>query len=261
MQDDARTYEKDWPGLPVKYLILSTKDFIVFIDHQNDLDWVTSDEYDQRPETEAEKKEFNQIMNEVAHAESIPCHDIDDKIIISFKRQIGESLVRAFEKDFQAGKQMIKTAQQFMINRNIEQSRFMYLASSAVITAAISGLAFICWLSRDFDIRLIGETAFYGIMAFLAGALGAFLSIMLRMGKTNLDYNASKNLHYMEAASRICAGMISGLLIGLCIKCGIFFSVFNKVESTHLAMIIGGLIAGCSERLAPSIIKKLDGTK
>jgi F0F1-type ATP synthase assembly protein I len=81
------------------------------------------------------------------------------------------------------------------------------------------------------------------------------------MGNTNLDFNANNELHYMEAASKIIAGMISGFLIGLSIKSGILLPIFNNINSTHLAMILGGLIAGLSERLVPSIIQKIDGSK
>jgi hypothetical protein len=257
---ESRVYEEDWPNMPIKHLILGDKKFIVFIDHQNDLDWSTKDEFDNRPQTEAAKKQMNQILNDVAQVESIPCYDINEKIIISFKRQIGESLVRAFEDDFENAKKMIKAAQEFIINRNIEQSRYMYLSSSATTSGIATLIGFLLWLFHSYIIALIGETAFFSLLAFLAGALGALLSVILRMGKTNLDFSASKNLHYMEAASRIIAGMISGLIIALCIKCGVLFSIFSKLQSTHLAMIIGGLIAGCSERLAPSIIKKLDGS-
>ncbi|WP_158991711.1 hypothetical protein [Mucilaginibacter sp. L196] len=261
MQEDGRAYEKNWPDLPIRHLILADNDFIVFLDNEYDVDWSTTDEFDQRPQTEEEKKQLNYILNEMAHAESYPCHDISKHIIISFKRQIGESLVRAFEKDFENAKLMIKHAQEFIINRNIEQSRYMYLYASAVaaLGAAVTGL--ILWLFRPFLIGLTGDPLFFCLLSFLAGVLGAFLSVILRMGKTNLDFNASKHLHYMEAASRIMAGMISGLLIALCIKTGIILPIFSKIQSTHSAMILGGLISGCSERLAPSIIKKFDGSK
>jgi len=197
----------------------------------------------------------------MAHVESYPCHDISKQVIISFKRQIGESLARAFVKDFENAKLMIKQAKQYIIDRNIEQSRYMYLYASGTTAIASGLLGLIFWLLRGCVIGLIGETTFFCFLSFLIGALGAFLSVILRMGKTNLDFNASKKLHYMEAVSRIIAGMICALLVALCIKVGIILPLFNKIQSTRLAMIIGGLIAGSSERLAPSIIKKFDSSK
>ncbi|NHA03291.1 hypothetical protein G7092_05780 [Mucilaginibacter sp. HC2] len=261
MQVDGRAYEKDWPNLPIKHLILADKDFIVFLDEQFDVDWSTTDDFDQRSQTEEEKKQLNFILNEMANVESYPCHDISNHIIISFKRQIGESLVRAFEKDFDNARLMIKQAKRYIIDRNMEQSRYMYLYACGIATliSGISGV--LLWLLRNPIIGLTGETMFFALLSCLVGAFGAFLSVILRIGKTNLDFNASKKLHYMEAISRIIAGMICGFLIALCIKAGIILPIFNKIESTHLAMVLGGLIAGSSERLAPSIIKKFDSSK
>ena len=78
------------------------------------------------------------------------------------------------------------------------------------------------------------------------------------MGKTILDYNASKKLHYLEGCSKIVAGMISALIVSLCIKTQILLPIFTKIDFANIAMILGGLIAGASERFAPSIINKLD---
>ena len=114
------------------------------------------------------------------------------------------------------------------------------------------------WLTKDNSISLLGETVYYSTLATLIGALGALLSVILRMGKSNLDFNASKKLHYLEGSSRVVAGIISALIVAICIKSGILLPIFAKIESTHIAMILGGLVAGASERFAPSIINKLN---
>ena len=255
-------YERDWDNLPIKYLILSSKDrYCVFIDHENDIDWKTSDSFDINELNSSVIKEFNEVKNEIDSTESIPCGHLDEKIVISFKRQVGEALVRALERDFENAKIMIKSAREYIVNRNTEESRYLYLTSSGITVIAFVFVGVIFWLIKSFIIGNIGESAFYLFLSFITGAVGAFLSIILRMGKTTFDFNASKKLHYLEGVSRIIAGMISGFLIALSIKSGILLPVFNKMESTHTAMILGGLVAGSSERLAPSIISKLDGTK
>lgn len=257
--EDPRDYEKDWPGLPIKYLILASNEYIVFIDHENDLDWKTSDAFDAIQLPQDSKKSLNHVKNQVASLESIPCNELEENIVINFKRQIGESLVRAFEQDYDNAKHMLTLAKEYITNRNVEQSRFMYLVGSGSFTLLILVLSGLFWLCRTSIIESIGMTVFYLVAAFLAGSVGAFLSIILRIGKTNMDYNARRKVHYLEAVSRVFAGMISGLLIALCIKSGIIVPAFTKIQSTHIAMVLGGLIAGSSERLAPSIITKLGG--
>jgi len=255
-------YERDWDSLPIKYLILSLKGkYIVFIDHENDLDWKTSDEYDKIHLAPEVIKEFNIIKNEIDSTENIPCDHLDEKVIIKFKRQVGEALVRSLESDFTSAKTMIKIARDFIINRNLEHSRQLYLIASGVTSTFFILIGIILWLYRDSCIQHLTTTVFYLALSFIAGSLGAFLSIILRMGNTVIDYNATPMLHYLEAVSRIFAGMISALLIALCIKTGVLLPVFNKIQSTNLAMLLGGLIAGASERFAPSIISKLNGNK
>ena len=163
--------------------------------------------------------------------------------------------------DYINAQKMLQLAKEYIIDRNGDKSRFLYLKASGIATLFAISIGSTSWIIRLFLINLIGVTVFYLWLSFLIGSLGAYLSITLRMGKTNLDYHATKKLHYMEGITKVFAGMISALLVALCIKSGILFSVFDKVGSTHIAMIIGGLIAGASERLAPSLIKKIEGSK
>ena len=62
---DIRDYEKEWPGLPIKYLIVASKDYIVFLDQENDIDWKTSDDFDLRIKTAQEKKAYYSVKNEI----------------------------------------------------------------------------------------------------------------------------------------------------------------------------------------------------
>lgn len=263
MNQDLKDYEKTWPGLPIKHLIFSCEEFIVFIDNQNDIDWKASDAYELKEAAlpKEDRTKSNKIINLAASIESIPSEDLEEKVILNFKRQIGEALVRNFYFDFISANHMLQLAKNYMIDRNSDKSRYLYLKASGLVTTIVFAVLALNWLLRIQIRELLGDNAFILFLCFCIGALGAFLSIILRMGNTNLDYNASKKLHYMEGSMKVIAGMISALLIGLCIKAGILLPVFNKVESTNIAMLIGGLIAGSSERLAPSIIKKVESSK
>ena len=94
---DKREYEEQWPGLPINYLIVASDDYIVFLDYENDIDWKTSDEFDAKELTPEEKNKYFAVKNEIDSAETIAINHIDDKVVIAFKRQLGEALVRVFE--------------------------------------------------------------------------------------------------------------------------------------------------------------------
>ncbi len=256
---EKREYEEQWPGLPIKYLIVASDDYIVFLDNENDIDWKTSDEFDARELTVEDKNKFFAVKNEIDSAETIAVNHIDDKVVIAFKRQLGEALVRLFEGEYENASNMVKRAQDYILRRNIEQSRYMFLMSCGFTTLIAILVFIIFWLFQESIILIIGNSVFYIVLASLCGSIGALLSVILRTGKTTLDYNASKKLHIIEGASRIVAGMISGLIVAVSIKTGIILPIFAKIESTNIAMLLGGLVAGASERFAPSIISKLDG--
>lgn len=251
-------YETDWPNLPVKYLIISTGDYIVFIDNENDLDWKTSDRFDPQPKKPEEKKEYYSVKNEIDSAESTPINQLNEKVFISFKRQLGEALVRAFEGDYYNASKMTKLAQAFITKRNIEQSRYMFLIGCGTTTAFATLVAIIFWLCKEQLVLNLGSTVFIVALSMFMGSLGALLSVILRMGKTTLDYNANKNLHYLEGSSKVFSGMISALIVALCIKTGVLLPIFKDIESTNIAIVLSGIIAGASERFAPSIINRLD---
>lgn len=257
---EKQDYEIEWTGLPINYLIVSNSGkYVVFLDTDCDLDWKTTDEYDDSV-SEEKKVEIHRIKNEVDRLESIPLEHLDYKIRVNYKRQLGEALVRAFEFDFDNASKMLEHAENFICKRNIEESRVMFIKSSG-ITAGISLLAIILlWIFRVFFIQCLGISVFYLSLSFLAGAIGAFLSVIMRLGKFKPDYNASRKLHYFEGVCKILAGMISALIVALCIKSEILLPIFTQIESTYIAMFLGGLIAGASERFVPSIISKLDNT-
>lgn len=257
---EKQDYEIEWPNMPVKYLITSNSNkYIVFLDNDLDLDWKTTDEFDESI-SETERIEFNKIKNDVDRLECIYLDNLSELIKINYKRQLGEALVRAFDGDYDNAKEMLNHAEQFISNRNIEESRVMFIQSSGMTAGVSLIIILLLWLLRDFFISLIGITPFYISISFLFGSIGAFLSVILRLGKFVPDYNASKKLHYLEGVCKIVAGMISALVVALCIKSELILPVFSKVESTYLAMVLGGMIAGASERFVPSIIGKLDNT-
>lgn len=259
MSNSEPDYISKWPDLKIKYLVFASHDFIVFIDDENDVDWQTSDKFDSGFNGDEEK--HNAVLNRLAKLESTPYYDLEEKLVINFKRQLGEALVRSFSRDFVNANQMLDLARDFISNRNAQKSRYLYLKASGLTTATVLVLATVSWITRVELIKSIGEMAFLLLVTAFAGALGALLSIILRLGKTEIDHHASKELHYLEGSSRIIAGMISGLLIGLCIQSGLILSAFEGLETNQITMTLGALIAGSSERLAPSIIKKLDGTQ
>jgi len=245
-----------WPGIDVHYLVLATDDFIVFIDPELDVDWMTSKKYDEEGYKDLEA--HNYILNRTALLESLPTYDLNPKIRLSYKRMLGEAIARSLRHDYLNAGKILDESEKFIRARNEERARSWYLSTGGAVTLAVLLCGFLIWHERVVVLQIIGETLFWLSIASSAGATGALLSIIMRMGKANLDCSAGKSLHQLESASRIVAGMISAVLASLAVYSGIIFPVFSKHGNDRAFLVLIAMIAGASERWAPSIIENLE---
>jgi len=248
--EGARDYLRRWPGIDndIKHLIVSSTKYVVFVDKELDVDWMCDDNYKHKSE-----KEHNHILNDIADIESIPNDHLRDKIRLNYKRMIGEALARSFDGDYQNAEDILEKAKDYISKRNIEASRGWFLFSSGIIGVFFMFLILIFWLMRTNIIPFLGINAYALILAFFFGGVGAFLSIVLRIGSSRLDSSSGKWLHYLEGTSRIVAGSISGLLLAILVRIGIVFPVIQNIEYIYYVYIAVAIIGGASERWAPTV--------
>ena len=253
-------YNKDkWGPLDLKYLILDTEEFIVFIDNSNDLDWITSKEYDEKGPNSLEK--HHEILNIVALLECKPIIHLSEDNQSNYKRLLGEALARSLKHDYKKASAILIHAETFLNDRGKEISRQWYLTRAGVTSLIITVIGATLWIFRDTTIKVLGDSVFLIILTMIAGGLGALLSIIFRLGKESIDCLAGKKLHELESTYRIIAGMLSALLASLLVRSEMFLPVFSKMNHVALSMIAIGFIVGMSERFAPSILAKLEKNK
>ncbi|MBE2889655.1 hypothetical protein [Geobacter anodireducens] len=253
MDSDALPFERD---LDIHYLILQTKDFVVFLDKELDVDWKTTDAYDARQEGDSLSR--NKIKNRMASLECIPNDHLRTNIRRNYKRMLGEGLARSFNHDYENAMSILDDAEQYIRARNIEAARYWQLSTSCLSGIFCGLAACLIWAFRIQIIPILGETGLYVVLAGLAGGLGALISIIFRMGNAQITTDAERKLHMLEAISRIMGGVISGLIISIFVKLGLFVPVFQKANEASLAMVAAGLVAGASERWVPSLIAQFE---
>ncbi len=242
--------------LDIHYLILRTNDFTVYLDSELDIDWKTTDEYDAR--REGDLASHNKIINRVASLECIPNDHLRTNIRRNYKRMLGEGLARSLKHDYENAMNILDDAEQYIKARNIESARYWQLSTSCFFGILCGLVACLIWVFRTQIISISGEVALYVFLSSLAGGVGALISIIFRIGNTQITTDAERKLHILEAISRIIGGIISGLIISFFIKLGLFVPVFQKTNGTYLAMVAAGLIAGASERWVPSLIAQFE---
>ena len=242
----------------IRFLVYFNKNVLVYVDNEFDVNWVTTPEYDELFPKNNELQ--NEVLNLAASIETTPCEYLNESLKLGFKRLVGEGIARALREDYVNAKQILAKAEAFVNQRSQEQSRFWYLSASGCAGAVAGAVGLILWLNRTPAIKSIGTIAFEAILACVAGALGATLSIIMRMGKVHLDSLSGRSLHYMEGASRVIAGSLSGLLVFLAFMSGQILPALMKSGNAHVAILLIALVAGASERWAPSIVSRLESS-
>jgi hypothetical protein len=161
---------------------------------------------------------------------------------------------------FEQAVEIAKRAKQYLLQRKFEIARYEILKVGGISTIVLLVAAFILWLIKDFAIGLLGLNFYTILLASLFGGVGAYLSVIQRIGNQNIDYNSPKYLLQLEGISRSTAGIISAIIVCLAFKLGIVLTILSQGSHSLLAMIFGSILAGYSERLAPSIVKSVEDT-
>ncbi len=244
--------------MDIYYLILDAGDFIVCLDSDLDVDWRTSEKYDENGHKDP--AEQNAILNLAASLECIPNDHHKKNVRLNFKRMIGEGVARSLDNDYEGARNIIEKARLYIADRNIETARYWQLLTACALglLSGFSGLAL--WVFRAQLIRVFGDSGHLLLLSGMSGSLGAILSMAFRMGHSFPTSEAPRSLHILEAASRVFAGCLSGVLMAGSIKIGLILPIFKDAGQTHLLVLVAAMASGASERWAPSLIARIEGS-
>ena len=254
-QRPPRDFLVKWPACDVHYLILSSDDFIVFLDKDLDVDWSTTTDYEDRNEA---PKELGEILIRAAAVECTPNDHQKANIRLNFKRMVGEGVARALEGECETAKKILEQARLYIDTRNVEKARYWQLCTACTLGMILSFCGLTLWWIRDLAVRAWGEPVYFLVLAGIAGSIGAVLSMIFRMGNSSPTSEAPRSLHILEAASRVLAGCFSALLTSGAVQVGLILSTLADHEHLHSMMLVVGFASGASERLAPSIIARIE---
>src|ERR1700732_2931879 len=105
----------DWPKIRPRKLISATKDYIVYIDWDEDVNWETTPKYDkEQPNCPSHNlPRHNSILNGGALLEATPTESFDKATKLSFKRLLGEAIACSLDHDYEGAKEMLASAEQY----------------------------------------------------------------------------------------------------------------------------------------------------
>lgn len=251
---DFGQYEELWKSHKdsCKNIIRITSNYIVYIDKNINIDWETTEEYDQKKD-DKDRIDGEKILSHCLITEHKPTGGLSEGSLLSFKTIVGEAIVNCLERNFDGATEILKLADEFRTDRVIEKSREWYLLSTTVFSAIV---ILISILINANNIQIWSELLPYINIGTWA-VVGACLSIILRSGNLQHASYAGKWLHIVDSGCRLVGGFITGQIIYLGIKSGILFSNLALSNNSQHMISLLALLAGASERFAPSIITKI----
>lgn len=252
----SKTSYSHWDNLPIAILVHATQDYVVFIDNDGDVDWASSDAYD---EADRFPEGWGNIQNRFAALEGAIDDDVPARSKKAFRRMLAEGVARGLEGDVEAANKMLDDAEKFVAARNRELGRLVHMRWAGVTAAVVITISAAVGLLRAQLGTVVGQTVVLLIMCAGAGSMGALFSVLRNMG-TAPDPQADSRLQRTEAVARILVGGFGAVLATLAVRAGVVLPQLGTAPSSLPALLLISVVAGISERLVPDLIRRLDGS-
>ncbi len=235
----------------VKYLIRNSEgNYIVFLDADGELDWETTDACDATKE-----KLFSDTLSELCVLQQDACvPQMSKKMSMQYNRLLGGILVAALEKNEVSARKLLKKVKIYLQSREYEITRKWFVGNCLICLLAAT-FAFLrlrnksCCLSKD------------GLRCLYFGILGGVWSVLQQNGKQKNTCSAGRWMVFLEVISRLIISSASAFIIWKAYQAGVVFANFSSGIGKEAFETCLYIVAGFSERLAPSLIERFEDTK
>lgn len=244
-----------WSAATYRRLIMEGDDFRVIIDNDSEIDWETKSSYGWEKLDKKDVTNFDQLINKAARLECI-CDYLNSSE--DFKRLIAEAIARGLDHDLSAASSMLDIAEVEIEKRLRDHARARYQFTCLCFSVPMIAILVI-WIWRSYWQANIGHMAFWTILATSSGALGALFSVFMRASEPKCTPTAQPWVHIVEAASRILGGAIAGGLMAIAVRSGWLLEPISKGSYADGTTVIAAFAAGYLERLAPMLVKQIEG--
>lgn len=234
--------------------------FIVFIDRDYQVRWLTSFATSELPEKSKD------MITRARLTAALPTAHFDHEQRRAWMRMIGEALGLALSDDIENSKRTLAMAERFVQARARETARMWYVNASLLSFLVLILIGFALFNAPSVTLGGLGNVLAFDStigLAIVCGAVGAEFSILLRVDGLEVDPGAGRNAHRLEAAVRLLMGSFAAMIAVIAVRGDIALGFIDPGTSsgadTWLIAAIA-LVAGVSERFVPSILQKVETT-
>jgi hypothetical protein len=252
-----QSYEIEFPEVDSKYLVLYDEgNFIIAVDTELDLDWETTDAFENKTSA-PDKQQIGSTRTTATRLEGKVGKLWPKAMRLHCKRMIGEAMARAYSLEHAESQKAIQHAEAFIRQKSIEVSRYWILLSCFVFACGILLIGAALTIDTETYAAILGKTFHLILQASCLGGIGAFLSVITRLGSFQINSEAGLALHFAEAGAKIAAGSICGFLMALLISAGIILPACSAATNSKLGLLALSMVAGMSARWVPNILAKV----
>ena len=241
-------------GGKINTIVFQGDGSLVYLTDDYGISWMTEEHYSDFPD------DFGLVNNKVLFLEGITNNLYSGRKLRSTNYLLAQGLARILDdKHSRNANQILVEFEKSLEEQGRQLLKIEFVVSSFFTTFFLLVILSLSWIFR-FNIELmLGKDAFDVLIAAYCGGIGAFVSSFIRSLNFTADIRVPKLVYSLDGALRIFYGVIAGFIISLAVKSNVLFGVVNDLKGISMVLICFlATIAGASEYLVPSIIKKVE---
>jgi hypothetical protein len=239
-------------GKTVQDIIMSTEEFVVYVDTDQYVQWLTVEPYEK-------PKHRGEVLSRATILEAQSKFITDTATLREVRRIIAEAIAQCLDRQPKEDSlRLLREAEQQIAARNKEVAWQWYFKAAYQVAGVAIAVFILIWALRVPLTSYFGNNAIEIALGALCGPLGSLLSATSRANRLVLDANAGQRIHTFEGLSRIGVGMVGALFVALATKGGLIMGGMHFAGSPLSLMLALCVAAGASERLVPSLVTSFE---
>ncbi|MFY9222508.1 MAG: hypothetical protein WAQ98_07560 [Blastocatellia bacterium] len=236
----------------IKTLVYGSKDLIVYLDDQDEIQWSTASSCSLDANT-------SKTISTIIELEVLCKEPLTQEEKQSFKVLLAQSLADSLIGQHDAAQEVLLKARAYLQEKATENYRICYVIGAVFMTLLSMSIALLLWVNKDWVLSY--KINIDIVLGMLFGSLGALLSIFTRLQNIEMSTTGSRKYTYIsEGVARVIVGEIGALLTALAIKSNVVVGLVNSFSNPLAGLLAFCIVAAFSERFVPSLIKKFEGS-